>query len=121
MRNMKLSIKWPVVSEKRAVKQAVLAGQEINPSQTLHVENQPSGMKTDHPASIPCICGFIGDSQLVDVQKERFDIAISTGHQKVASSSMGVATKFHGVSLHHDHGALELRKITRLNTVVSNR
>ena len=24
----------------------------------------------------------------------------------------GVATKFHEVSLHHDHGASELRKIT---------
>ena len=45
--------------------------------------------------------------QLVDVQKERFGYRYMnwTPEGKVSSLN-GVATKFHGVSLHHDHGAL---------------
>ena len=50
-----------VVSEKtRSEAQAVLAGQEINLSQTLHVEKPTLDVKTDHPALYTCIRGFIG-------------------------------------------------------------
>ncbi len=46
--------KWPSGErKKRAVKLSVLAGQEINLSQTLHVEKPTLwDVKTDHPAAL---------------------------------------------------------------------
>lgn len=97
-----------VVSEKtRSEAQAVLAGQEINLSQTLHVEKPTLwDVKTDHPALYTLYTRVYRDSQLVDVQKERFGYRYLNWTPEGGFFLNGVATKFHGVSLHHDHGAL---------------
>ena len=97
-----------VVSGKtRSEAQAVLAGQEINLSQTLHVEKPTLwNVKTDHPALYTLYTRVYRDSQLVDVQKERFGYRYLNWTPEGGFFLNGVATKFHGVSLHHDHGAL---------------
>ena len=63
-----------VVSEKvRSEVQSVLAGQEINLSHTLHVEKPTLwDVKTNNPALYTLYTRVYRDSQLVDVQKERF-------------------------------------------------
>ena len=108
MRNMKLSIKMAkVVSEKtRSEAQAVLAGQEINLSQTLHVEKPTLGCENGSSSSLYLYTRVYRDSQLVDVQKERFGYRYLNWTPEGGFFLNGVATKFHGVSLHHDHGAL---------------
>ena len=63
-------------------------------------------MKTDHPALYTLYTRVYRDSQLVDVQKERFGYRYLNWTPEGGFFLNGVATKFHGVSLHHDHGAL---------------
>ena len=97
-----------VVSEKtRSEAQAVLAGQEINLSQTLHVERPKLWNVTDEKAALYTLYTRVyRDSQLVDVQKERFGYRYLNWTPEGGFFLNGAATKFHGVSLHHDHGAL---------------
>ena len=97
-----------VVSEKvRSEVQSVLAGQEINLSHTLHVEKPTLwDVKTNNPALYTLYTRVYRDSQLVDVQKERFGYRYLNWTPEGGFFLNGVATKFHGVSLHHDHGAL---------------
>ncbi|WP_270308969.1 Ig-like domain-containing protein [Streptococcus koreensis] len=97
-----------VVSEKvRSEVQSVLAGQELNLSHTLHVEKPTLwDVKTNNPALYTLYTRVYRDSQLVDVQKERFGYRYLNWTPEGGFFLNGVATKFHGVSLHHDHGAL---------------
>ena len=93
-----------VVSEKvRSEVQSVLAGQEINLSHTLHVEKPTLwDVKTNNPALYTLYTRVYRDSQLVDVQKERFGYRYLNWTPEGGFFLNGVATKFHGVSLHHD-------------------
>lgn len=97
-----------VVSEKvRSEVQSVLAGQDLNLSHTLHVEKPTLwDVKTNNPALYTLYTRVYRDSQLVDVQKERFGYRYLNWTPEGGFFLNGVATKFHGVSLHHDHGAL---------------
>ncbi len=56
--------------------------------------------------------GFIQDSQLVDVQKERFSYRYLNWFQKVFLPQWG-GIEIPWCFLHHDPGALGVRKITR--------
>ena len=96
------------VSQKvRSEAQSVLAGQEVHLSHTLQVEKPTLwDVKTNNPALYTLYTRVYRDAQLVDVQKERFGYRYMNWTPEGGFFLNGVATKFHGVSLHHDHGAL---------------
>ncbi|WP_082782044.1 Ig-like domain-containing protein, partial [Streptococcus sp. DD10] len=91
----------------RTAAQKILAGQTASLDAVLQVERpQLWTVLDDQPALYELVTRIYRDGQLVDAKKDLFGYRYYNWTAQDGFSLNGEKIKFHGVSLHHDHGAL---------------
>ena len=92
---------------------------QLTLSKRFWLTSQPSGQpKSYHPQLYVLKTKVYKDGQLVDVTEDTFGCRYFNWTVKEGFSLNGEHIKFHGVSLHHDHGALGAEENYRLNIAV---